>query len=99
VNVEGSLVLRASSFELERSQSDDVSGNFELGAADEIAYETLMNLCSQPDVDKIIIVYKDYEFCLMGVSLHGENISPRSIALRKSKFLFSAKDIKLESLS
>lgn len=84
---------------MERTQSDDITGNFELGAADEIAYEALIDLCSQPDVDKIIIVYKDYEFCLMGVSLHGENISPRSIASRKSKFAFTARDIKLESLS
>jgi hypothetical protein len=99
VSTTGALVLKASSFELERNQAEDVSGSFEVRDADEITYEALMNLCSQPNVDKIVIVYRDYGFCLMGVSLHGENKSPHTISLQRRNFKFNAKDIRLEMTS
>jgi hypothetical protein len=58
----------------------------------------LKELCSKENVDKIIIVYHDYAFSLLGISLNETNTNPPSIRLG-TRYKFSAKDIQLERLS
>jgi hypothetical protein len=90
-------------FEVDGSQSipmnsSEISGSFEIDFDDKKLLEAIMNLCSQESVDKVTIVYRNYEFCLMGVSLKGTNKDPPIISLGKRNFKFRAKDIRLDSL-
>lgn|SRR5574338_1152141 len=94
---DGAIILKASSFELERNDGQDVAGSFELTDEDMTTYQEIIELCSKPGVDKLVIVYRNYEFILVGVSLKGENINPEFIQLRKRNFKFSAKGVRLES--
>ncbi|HLE35071.1 MAG TPA: hypothetical protein VI698_04195 [Nitrososphaerales archaeon] len=62
------------------------------------AFEVLKELCSKESVDKIVIVYHDYAFSLLGVSLTENNPNPPGIRFG-TKYKFSAKDIQLEGFS
>ena len=61
------------------------------------AFETLRSLCSKESVDKIVIVYHDYAFSLVGVSLTENNKNAPSIRLGGT-YKFCAKDVQLEGL-
>lgn len=62
-----------------------------------IAFETLKDLCSKQSVDKIVIVYHDYAFSLVGVSLTEDSKNAPSIRLGGT-YNFSARDIRLKGL-
>ena len=60
------------------------------------AFEALKDLSSKQEVDKIIIVYHDYAFSLMGVSLTAkDNYHPLAVTF-ETRYKFCAKDIQLE---
>ena len=96
----------ASSFEIVRNIDQSTSGGKPplmfgyVGVDDDNtkAFEALKELCSRDSVDKIIIVYHDYAFSLIGVSLTKSNVNPPSIRLGTA-YKFCAKDIQLERLS
>jgi hypothetical protein len=58
----------------------------------------LKELCSRDNVDKIVIVYHDYAFSLVGVSFSENNKHPPSVTL-ETTYMFRAKDIQLERIS
>lgn len=98
--------VRASSFEIIRD-SQDLSGEkrqpklfgyIGIDADNRKAFESLKALCSEETVDKIVIVYHDYAFSLIGVSLSESNVNPPSVRL-EGKYKFSANDIQLERLA
>lgn len=62
------------------------------------AFEALRQFCSRKDIDKIIIVYHDYAFRLLGVSFTEKNTDPPSFRLDRS-YEFRANDIQLERVS
>jgi len=61
-------------------------------------FATLKELCAKDGVDKIVVVYHDYAFSLVGVSLTESNVNPPAVRLG-GRYKFSAKDIQLERLS
>jgi hypothetical protein len=94
------LVLRVSSFELNRAtdhpnSNSEVSGIFEVGEGYDSLEVALKELIRRDDVDKVILVYRNYEFHLLGVSLTGDNRAAPSVAIKKGSFKFTAKDVKL----
>ena len=98
-------LLRASSFEIERGDSisdpkTNVSGNISVDEEDEATFAAIKELCSKENVNKVIIVYRNFEFALVGVSLTKENKNPPSVVLGRNKhYKFHAKDVHLEMLS
>jgi len=91
----------ASSFEIERSEISEypheVAGYLELDIHNETAFEALKDLSSKETVEKIIVVYKNYEFSLEGVSFEGYNVDPLVLRLGNSRnYKFRAKDVHLE---
>ena len=98
--------FKASSFEIARGNSQTSSkskqpllfGYIDIDDDDVKAFNALKELCSKENVDKIIIVYHDYAFSLLGISLTETNVNPPSIRLN-TRYKFSAKDIQLGRLS
>ena len=97
--------VRASSFEILRDKDlsqekrqPKLFGYIGIDADNSKAFEALKALCSEESVDKIVIVYHDYAFSLIGVSLSESNANPPSVRL-EGRYRFSAKDIQLERLS
>ncbi|MGH9877901.1 MAG: hypothetical protein ACRD5H_09700, partial [Nitrososphaerales archaeon] len=100
----GSVILKASSFEIEPGKSStesvqQVSGHLGIEDDNDNAFEALKNLCSKENVDKVVIVYRDYQFSLVGVSFSSDNKNPPSIRLGKNSYRFEAKDVHLDALS
>jgi hypothetical protein len=94
--------ISASSFEIIRDNSPTSStkkpllfGYVDIDDDDLKAFQALKELCSKDNVDKIVIVYHDYAFSLLGISLTESNVNPPSIRLG-TRYKFSAKDIQLE---
>jgi hypothetical protein len=98
------LVFKASSFEVDPSQSTSqaghaVSGFIGVDDEDEKILEELKSLCEKENVDKVIIVYRNYEFELVGVSLSTHNDNPPRIHVKRNKqYRFQARDIGLAAL-
>ena len=97
--------IKASTFEIVRDNSQTSSskqpllfGYVDIDADNLKAFQALKELCSKDNVDKIIIVYHDYAFSLIGISLTETNVNPPSVRLG-TRYKFSAKDIQLERLS
>jgi len=94
----------AASFEITRnevgsagSRTRELSGYVDVNDVAD-AFEALEDLCSRKDVDKVVIVYQNYSFCLVGVSFSKNNENPPRIMLGKS-YKFTAKDVELERSS
>jgi len=105
--VDGSsaIVLKATSFEIGSPAKSDasqkpISGFIGIEDSDEEIIQKLRDLCSRGDVEKLIIVYNNYEFQLVGVSL-SENTSleksPR-VLIGRNIYRFTANDVGLTTL-
>jgi len=98
--------ISASSFEIlpdknrssSKSKQPSLFGYIDIDDDDFKALQALKELCTKENVDKIIIVYHDYAFSLLGISLTENNVNPPSIRLG-TRYKFSAKDIQLERLA
>jgi hypothetical protein len=98
--------LNASSFEILRDKEQPTSKSKEplligyVGIDDDnsTAFEALKELTSKEAIDKIVIVYHDYAFSLMGVSFTKSNANPPTVTF-ETTYKFRAKDIQLEKLS
>ena len=98
--------VEVSSFEIIRNNDQSSSklkkpllfGYIDIDDDSQKAFSTLKALCSKDGVDKIVIVYHDYAFSLVGVSLTESNDNAPAVRLG-GRYKFSAKDIQLESLS
>lgn len=95
------IQVKASSFEifpagksLERSKQQ-LSGWIKVDGDDIAGFEALKQFSSRKDVDKIIIVYRDYAFQLLGVSFTEKNTDPPSFRLDRS-YEFRANEIQLK---
>jgi hypothetical protein len=101
----GSLVVNASLFEINSSDSSTnadrkLSGYIDIDNPDEELIKKLKQLCSKRDVDKLVIVYQNYEFVLVGVSLNDERDFkdlPKVHVRRLNRYRFTAKDIGLKT--
>ena len=59
-------------------------------------FQALKDLATEREVDKIIIVYHNYTFSLMGVSLASKNNHNPPAVTFETVYKFRAKDIQLE---
>jgi hypothetical protein len=98
------VIVRASSFEIDSSKSSSkrlapVCGHLGIDDDNERAFETLKHLCSIENVDKVIIVYRNYEFSLVGVSFAAANHETPIVQIdRLRKYKFQAQDVGLAGL-
>lgn len=97
--------VKASTFEIVHDNSPSASskqpllfGYIDIDDDNMKTLQALKELCSKENVDKIIIVYHDYAFSLLGISLTQTNVNPPGVRLG-TRYKFSAKDIQLERLA
>ena len=96
--------VKASSFEILKNTNQpseeakqQLSGY--IGIDDYATLEALKELCAQKNIDKVIVVYHDYAFSLLGVSF-SDNKESDSIKLDASNtYKFQANDVHLEALA
>lgn len=97
------ILVNASSFEIVKDNVPHESRDSKpqlfgyLSVDDESKSCELEHLCLKGRIDKVILVYHDYAFSLLGVSFSENNseLEPKLIA---RSYKFSAKDIRLEAL-
>lgn len=96
-------LLNVRSFEVDRDDSildsAGVSGHLST-EEDSATFEALKELCQKENVDKVMIVYRNYTFTLVGVSFTDTNSNPPSVTLKGERnYNFKARDVYLDALT
>ena len=96
--------LKASSFEILKNANES-SGeatqqlNGYVGVDDDTTFKALRDLCNKEKIDKVIVVYHDYAFSLLGVSFSDNKDSDTVQLDAANTYKFQAKDVHLEALA
>ena len=99
-----SLRIKASFFEILKSTNNQSSGeaiqqlNGYVGIADDMC-EMLRELCAKKNIDKVVVVYHDYAFSLLGVSFSDNKQSDVIHLDAVNTYKFQAEDVHLEALA
>jgi hypothetical protein len=95
--------VKASLFEIfkntNQTSEESRKGLSGLVTIDDAAIEGIRELCSNAKIDKVIILYHDYAFSLLGVSFSDEASADTVQIGASNKYKFQAKDIQLEALA
>ena len=96
--------VKASSFEILKNMNQppeeakqQLSGY--IGIDDDVTLQALKELCAQKNIDKVIVVYHDYAFSLLGVSFSDSKESDTVQLDAANTYKFEAKDVHLEALA
>jgi transcriptional regulator with XRE-family HTH domain len=95
--------LKASNFEIlknARQSSGDSKQQLcgYLGIDDEATFEALRELCNNAKIEKVIVIYHDYAFSLLGVSF-SEDAESDNLETKPNTYKFQASDVHLEALA
>jgi len=96
--------LKASTFEiLKNANSSSKEATPQLnglvGVDDDAAFKALRDLCNKEKIDKVIVVYHDYTFSLLGVSFSDNKESETIPSDAANTYKFQARDVHLEPLA
>ena len=98
-------LLKASSFEVDRdragsgSESQGVSGYLSADE-DSTTFEGLDELCLKGNIEKVMILYRNYTFVLVDVSFADMNsYLPKTKLRGKRQYTFKARNVHLDTIS
>ena len=96
--------LTASSFEILKNTNESLGETTQklsgyVGVDDDTTFKTLRDLCNKEKIDKIVIVYHDYAFSLLGVSFSDKKESDTIPLNAANTYKFQANDVHLEALA